>query len=710
MPQRADSRLRKQLTAIAAFVGLTVVCAITATNLLTAHYDQLERVQAEADAAAAQVSKFAYSTPSAWWYQIERLEDVLTLAGHLDRSPERGYRLRVFQNDDLVLELGDMPTGPSVTRSSAVSDGFRTVGRVELVWDTTPLWLHGLVAFAVSLALALMVFIALRTLPLRALQRRDAALALARQQAKASADRADAAHHRLLEAMEAVGGGFALFDADDRLVIYNQQFPALFPAIADLIRPGASFEELVRAGVERGDTLDTAADPQAWIERRISAHRGARGTFLHRRAQGRWIVVNERALPDGGTLSSYLDITELKATEERLREQEQTLRLITEAVPVLIAYLDATERYRFINRVGEEWHARPRDSIIGKRLEEIADPRTYESLRPYVARVLAGEEVQAEMKAHYPGAVTRFVRLTYVPHICETGQIKQIKGFFSLVEDITDEHRAREMLEQSQRMDAVGQLTSGIAHDFNNILGVILGNLEVLDERLRDDSFLNALTQTALRATLRGGELTQRLLTFARKQDLEPRPVDLRALVEGAAGLFRSSLFQTIELKTDFADDLETAAVDAGQLEIALLNLIINARDAMPDGGTITIRGRNAKIERAQAQDGGNAPGGEYVLLSVSDEGSGISEDIAKHVFEPFFTTKPVGAGSGLGLSMVYGFIKQSGGHITIESAEASGTTVGLYLPLAEPALAASARTAAKGITGPGEPPHRQAG
>lgn len=679
MPQRADHRLRQQLTAIAAVVASCIVFAITATNLATAYHALSERVQAEADAAAARVSKFAYAAPTGWWFQAERLEE--TLSAVRDRGPNaQGVRrLRVFRDDgEPVLALGALPSGPVLARTSPISDGFRIVGRVELVRDTIAVWTDCLIAFGIGLVLAFAVFAVLRTLPLRALRRRDAALAIAHQKAETSEDRANEAHRRLLEAIEAVGGGFALFDADDRLVIHNQQYLDLFPAIADLIQPGVRFEDLVRAAVERGQLPEAAADPETWIEDRVAAHRRSNGTFFYHTARGRRILVNERSLPDGGTISGYLDITELKAAEQKLREQEETLRLITEAVPVLIAYLDADERYGFINRIGEEWHSRPRHQIIGKRLDEIAPPRTYEALRPYIAQVLAGEEVQAEVKAYYAHGVTRFVRLKYVPHVCPSGEIK---GFFALIEDITEEHKAREILEQSQRMDAVGQLTSGVAHDFNNILGVILGNLEVLDERLRDDSLLGSLTQTALRATLRGGELTQRLLTFARKQDLEPRRVDLHDLIDGAVDLFRSSLPQRIELETDLANDLKHVTVDAGQLEIALLNLVINARDAMPDGGRITIRGRNMAIEPPRDAIVGEAPVGERVVLSVSDQGGGMSDHVIKRVFEPFFTTKSVGKGSGLGLSMVYGFIKQSGGHIVIDSAEAAGTTVNLYLP-----------------------------
>lgn len=682
MPQRADSRLRRYLTAIAAIVAATVVCAITATSLFATYYDRAQRVQAEADAAAAQVSKFAYAAPEAWWYQLERLEEFISAANPYRGHSDSSWQVRVFRSDgEPVLALGAVPPGPRLVRTSAISDGFRIVGRVELAHDTRAIWIHGLVAFGVGLALALAVFVVLRTLPLRALRRRDAALAEAHRRAATSEDRAIEAHQRLLEAIEAVGGGFALYDGDDKLAIYNRQFADMFPVIADLIRPGVPFQDLARAAAERGESLDGAAEPEAWIRRRITTHRRARGSFIDRMADGRWMLVSERVLPDGSTISSYLDITELKDTEQRLREQEETLRLISDAVPVLIAYLDADQRYRFINRVAEEWHSRPRDDIIGKSLEELAPARTCETLRPYVARVLAGEEVQAEVEAYYSTGITRIVRIKYVPHVGAGGEIK---GFFALIEDITEERQTREMLEQSQRMDAVGQLTSGIAHDFNNILSVILGNLEILEDRLKDDSLLRSWTQTALRAALRGGELTQRLLTFARKQNLEPRRVELPELIDGAVELFRSSLFQKMTLATDLPADIKAVKVDPGQFEVALLNLVINARDAMPDGGTITIRARNVTA------DGG---AGDYVLLSVIDQGNGMSDQVVKHVFEPFFTTKPVGKGSGLGLSMVYGFIKQSGGHIAIESTESAGTTVNLYLPLADPSAIAHGDT-----------------
>ncbi len=249
--------------------------------------------------------------------------------------------------------------------------------------------------------------------------------------------------------------------------------------------------------------------------------------------------------------------------------------------------------------------------------------------------------------------------------------------------DITERKVMERVLRQTQKMEAVGQLTGGVAHDFNNLLAVIMGNAELLSVQLGED---NPKIQAVIRAATRGAELTQRLLAFSRKQMLQPQAIELNALVGGMIDLLGRTLGETIEIKTSSALGLWQPEVDPGQLESALLNLAINARDAMSEGGTLVIETGNASLDEAFARNHSDVTPGDYVMLAVSDSGSGMSPEVLEHVFEPFFTTKEVGQGSGLGLSMVYGFTKQSGGHVTIYSEEGRGTTVKLYLPRAEAA------------------------
>jgi len=237
-------------------------------------------------------------------------------------------------------------------------------------------------------------------------------------------------------------------------------------------------------------------------------------------------------------------------------------------------------------------------------------------------------------------------------------------------------------LRQAQKMEAVGQLTGGVAHDLNNILTVIVGATEVLLESVAERPELVALAKMIDAAAGRGADLTQRLLAFARKQPLQPRDVDVNSLVIEAAKLLRPTLGARVQVVTLLAGDTSLALIDPSQLNNAILNLTLNARDAMPNGGKLTIETSNVVVDGSGVHTNGEVGAGKYVMVAVTDSGHGIPVDVLEHVFEPFFTTKDVGQGSGLGLSMVYGFVKQSNGHIGICSEVGHGTTVRIYLPV----------------------------
>jgi PAS domain S-box-containing protein len=252
-----------------------------------------------------------------------------------------------------------------------------------------------------------------------------------------------------------------------------------------------------------------------------------------------------------------------------------------------------------------------------------------------------------------------------------------------ILRDITERHMIEERQRQSQRVESVGQLAGGIAHDFNNLLTVVIGNLELVAEQGDDAAARAKLISSSLYAALRGAELTRRLLAYARQQPLNPQYISLNAMVTSMESMLRRTLGEAITIKTHLAPSLWPSLVDQGQLENALLNLTINARDSMPKGGTIVIETANTALDEDYAAHNADVEAGEYVLLSVSDEGTGMSEEVLAHAFEPYYTTKETGKGSGLGLSMVYGFVKQSGGHISIYSEQGQGTTVKLFLPRA---------------------------
>jgi len=256
-----------------------------------------------------------------------------------------------------------------------------------------------------------------------------------------------------------------------------------------------------------------------------------------------------------------------------------------------------------------------------------------------------------------------------------------LMGFAKITQDITERKALEDQLRQAQKMEAVGQLTGGIAHDFNNLLTVITGNLEYLDRILPSTQPNQRIIAAALRAASRATILTNRLLAFSRRQPLVPEVLSANKLVAGMSDLMQRTIGEAILVETVLAGGLWHLFADSNQLDNALINLAINARDAMPDGGKLTIETANAHLDEAYSRMHSEVQPGQYVGIFVSDTGCGMSSDVVAKAFEPFFTTKEIGAGTGLGLSQVYGFIKQSGGHVKIYSEIGQGTTVKLYLP-----------------------------
>jgi PAS domain S-box-containing protein len=252
-----------------------------------------------------------------------------------------------------------------------------------------------------------------------------------------------------------------------------------------------------------------------------------------------------------------------------------------------------------------------------------------------------------------------------------------------VAQEVAERMKAEESLRQAQKMEAVGQLTGGIAHDFNNLLTIIVGNIELLQRRLPDGhERLRRAAGHAMDAARRAATLTQRLLAFSRRQPLDPKPIDANKLVAGMSELLRRTLGETVMLETVLAGGLWRTQADPNQLENAIINLAVNARDAMPNGGKLTIETANTRLDEAYVEAlAESVPSGQYVLVAVSDTGTGMDKATMERVFEPFFTTKEAGKGTGLGLSQVYGFVRQSSGHVRIYSEPGEGTTIKIYLP-----------------------------
>jgi signal transduction histidine kinase len=262
-------------------------------------------------------------------------------------------------------------------------------------------------------------------------------------------------------------------------------------------------------------------------------------------------------------------------------------------------------------------------------------------------------------------------------------EVRQRRSAEAMVQRFREIEATESQVRQAQKMEAIGQLTGGVAHDFNNLLTVITGTIEILGEAVKDRPHLVQITNMIGAAASRGADLTQHLLAFSRRQPLQPRSVDVNALVIEAARLLRPTLGEQIEVESMLAHDSHPALIDPSQLSTAILNLALNARDAMPNGGKLTLETKNVVLDENYAGMNSDVNPGNYVMIAVSDSGKGIPANLLEKVFEPFYTTKDIGKGSGLGLSMVYGFVKQSNGHIRIYSEESHGTTVKLYLPQA---------------------------
>jgi hypothetical protein len=370
-----------------------------------------------------------------------------------------------------------------------------------------------------------------------------------------------------------------------------------------------------------------------------------------------------------------------------LPNSDQILRAVIEATPDAIFVKDLEGRYVLVNAAAARFLGKSPEEIVGKRDLELYPEATARRFIEDDRKVLATGRPQ-----HFEGVATDEDGAPQA-YLVTKGVYRDkdgaIVGLFGISHDITELRHAQETLEQtrealfrSQKMEAVGQLTGGIAHDFNNILAIILGNVELLRAYLPKDKYADEIIDAVLRATMHGRDLTGHLLAFSRRRLLNPQPVDVNALVAGIVKLLGRTLGASIQLTTDTAGDAGVAFVDSGGLEAAVLNVALNARDAMPDGGTLTIRTAKADITDATSIDEDLKPG-TYVRLALQDTGGGMSPEVAARAFEPFFTTKAGGRGTGLGLSMVYGFVKQSGGTVTIQSQPGRGTTVTMLLPVA---------------------------
>ncbi|MDN3221170.1 PAS domain-containing hybrid sensor histidine kinase/response regulator [Pseudomonas nunensis] len=438
----------------------------------------------------------------------------------------------------------------------------------------------------------------------------------------------------------------------------------------------------------------------------------------------RWVFARGRCYKDHHGrptrfLGAALDLTERKHTEQALRQSQTELQLIINAMPILISYVDREERFRLNNAAYLDWYGLTPQELFGRTIREVLGEEAYGLRAEHIAEALAGKPCCFSIDAAHRDGSIRSALMNYLPRHGADGAVN---GFYIFVIDETERkqteealrnlnetleerviartqqlaeanqrlqnemferERAEDALRHAQKMEAVGQLTGGIAHDFNNMLTGIIGSLDLMQRYIADGrtAEIGRFTEAAVSSANRAAALTHRLLAFSRRQSLDRKPLNANDLIHSLEDLLSRTKGDHIELKLQLANEVWPVSTDVSQLENALLNLVINARDAMPDGGRLLIETANVYLDGNDLTPLESVKAGDYLMIAVSDNGTGMSASVLAKAFDPFFTTKPIGQGTGLGLSMIYGFAQQSGGHVSLDSVPGQGTCVRLYLP-----------------------------
>ena len=607
------------------------------------------------------------------------------------------------------------------------------------------------------------------------------------------------ANARLLDAFDAVPEGLALFDPEDRFVLWNRRYKEIHKDVFDELTVGMRFEDVLRGALANGRYPEAIGREEEWLACRLQAHRQDQASFECALPGDRWIRIDERRTADGGSIGVRVDISDLRRREEsfrllfkanpipmwiwdhetfeylavndaaiehygytreqfltmkqfdlhpddehsalqaigttgtegerrhriwrhiradgsiidaevyarslkfegrtasivasincternraekQLRQTREFLDTVFENVPTTIVVKDPSDlRYVLVNRAGERYYGFPRDTMIGRTAHELLTKSHADLVTELDKKALQSRDIVThEHSVTGVDGVTRAATTRRIP-ICDAAGNPE--HLLVVIEDVTEQKTMERQLQHAQKMEAIGSLSGGLAHDFNNLLTVIIGNADLLHEEIASDPAAAQKIDVILQAALSGAELTRQLLAFSRRQPLRTASVDISELVVNTSRLIALSLGENIAIKLNIETSLWHARTDPNQLQAAILNISINARDAMPNGGELTIGIRNMRFA-ADELPFADMAAGNYVAIEIADTGIGMSADIASRVFEPFFTTKEQGQGTGLGLSMVYGFVKQSGGHVIVSSEPGKGTSFTLYFQRAK--------------------------
>ena len=507
----------------------------------------------------------------------------------------------------------------------------------------------------------------------------------------------------LVDALEALNEGFIAYDSDDRILRFNQKYLEYFPSIAHLAQPGALYEDLLRHRVEQGSELAAESDANAFVEERLrdarldahsrectlSDHRVLRRSSYRTRNGGRVAVYVDisdikRAQNDLVELNQNLDArvqrrtNDLNQTNELLQRVNAEMGALITSAPVAIVALSRDREVTTWNPAALNLTGLSIDAIQ-PGLANVIEPESADAFTEFLEQAYNGDSPPGrEIRLRHTDG--RTVVTSISASVLSDSNDRAI-GTILIIADLTEARSLQQQVQQSQKMEVVARLTAGLAHDFNNLLAIIISNIELLESRVPPHGAEQDMLAAAKKAGMTGVALNKKLLTFSRDQSLQVEGLDIRNELESLEPLLQITLGEGILLRLTETPDLWYASADCSLLQSAVLNLAANARDAMAGNGTLEIVARNVSLRPGENKNGLM---GDYVRITFTDTGEGMTEDVLAQVFQPFFTTKDFGKGSGLGLSMVYGFIKQSGGDISIESTPNVGTTVAMLLPRAE--------------------------
>ena len=471
----------------------------------------------------------------------------------------------------------------------------------------------------------------------------------------------------------------SVVEADGRLAL--QWVAGAFEKIT-----GYSFDEYVarggwRAAVHPDDRAQDARDMET-----LRSNRPLRSELrtIAKNGQIVWVEVsahpvwNDKENRLAGIFGAVKDVTRRKQAEAETKATYDTLNAFVDSVPAFGAFVDADERYRFVNRYHENWFKDSRRHFIGRRLEEVHRPETYAVMRPYSQRALAGEAVRYEHEMTGRDGKYYCFDVQYVPRRASDGTVL---GYFSLVFDVTERVLRDRQLLRNQRLESVGRLASGIAHDMNNILAPMLMAPDLLLETVRDPGD-RKLLELIKSSALRGAEILKQLLMFGRGEPEARAPLQVGPLVREMLKIVDETFPKNISVHRHVPPDLPAIYGNVTHLHQVLMNLCINARDAMPGGGRLSLAARTEDVDEALAKRFAAAAPGPHVVLEVADTGSGIPPEIMDKIFDPFFTTKPMGKGTGLGLSTVSGIVRSHRGFIRVDSPAGQGARFRIYFPV----------------------------